>query len=406
MNNILSTALVTFVAASLGYSTAAKAEVLALVGCKIYASSVATPVVDAVVVVSDGIISAVGARNAVQVPNGARVIECSGKSVVAGFWNSHVHFTGPAWANAANASAVELQAKMQEMLTRWGFTSVWDLGSDPRNSLALRRRVEAGELAGPRILLTGNIFPKGGHPVYLPAQLQLPEAATPEEAAQMARTDLQMGLDGMKLFTGAFMGPGRPVVNMDTAVAMAAVDVTHAAGKPVFAHPQNGRGVDVVLESGVNVLAHTVPTEAGYTIEQLARFKSQGTALIPTLSLWTTVTPDAAIVAGLMEKGIAQLKTFSANGGAVLFGTDVGFTSLYDTTAEFEQMQRAITAREVLASLTTNPAQYFGATKKGRVEVGLDGDLVVLDADPSMDARNLAKVAYTIRGGKIIYQRP
>jgi imidazolonepropionase-like amidohydrolase len=294
---------------------------------------------------------------------------------------------------------------MQEMLTRWGFTSVWDLGSDPSNSLALRRRVDAGELAGPRILLTGNIFPKGGHPVYLPTQLQLPEAATPEEAAQMARADLQMGLDGMKLFTGVFMGPGRPVVNMDTAVAKAAVDVTRAEGKPVFAHPQNRRGVDVVLDSGVNVLAHSVPTEAGYTIEQLARFKSQGTALIPTLSLWTTVTPDPAIVGRLMESGIAQLKAFSANGGVVLFGTDVGFTSLYDTTAEFEQMQRAITAREVLASLTTNPAQYFGATKKGRVEVGLDGDLVVLDADPSTDARNLAKVAYTIRGGNIIYQR-
>src|SRR5262249_41751000 len=133
--------------------------------------------------------------------------------------------------------------------------------------------------------------------------------------------------------------------------------------------------------------------------------KSQGTALIPTLSLWTTVTPDPATVARLMESGIAQLKAFSANGGVVLFGTDVGFTSLYDTTAEFEQMQRAITAREVLASLTTNPAQYFGATKKGRVEAGLDGDLVVLDADPSMDARNLAMVAYTIRGGNIIYQR-
>jgi imidazolonepropionase-like amidohydrolase len=271
--------------------------------------------------------------------------------------------------------------------------------------LALRRRVDAGEVAGPRILLTGNIFPKGGHPVYLPPQLQLPEAATPEEAAQIARADLQMGLDGMKLFTGAFMGPGRPVVNMEAAVAKAAADVTHAAGKPVFAHPQNGRGVDVVLDGGINVLAHTVPTETGYTIEQLSRFKSQGTALIPTLSLWTTVTSDPAAVARLTESGISQLKTFSGNGGVVLFGTDVGFTTLYDTTIEFELMQRAIPASEVLASLTTNPAEYFGAVKKGRIEQGFDGDLVVLDADPSMDARNFAKIAYTIRGGKIIYHR-
>ena len=57
---------------------------------------------------------------------------------------------------------------MQEMLTRWGFTTVWDLGSDPDDSLPLRRRVDAGEIPGPKILLAGNMFPKGGHPVYLP----------------------------------------------------------------------------------------------------------------------------------------------------------------------------------------------------------------------------------------------
>jgi imidazolonepropionase-like amidohydrolase len=102
------------------------------------------------------------------------------------------------------------------------------------------------------------------------------------------------------------------------------------------------------------------PTESGYTIEQLSRFKSQGTALIPTLSLWTSVTSDPVAVARLTEAGISQVKAFSGNGGVVLFGTDVGFTSLYDTSAEFELMQRAIPAK-VLASLTTNPAQYFGA---------------------------------------------
>ena len=50
-----------------------------------------------------------------------------------------------------------------------------------------------------------------------------------------------MGLDGIKLFTGAFMGD-KPVVNMDPAIAKAAVDVAHAQGKPVFAHPQNRVG--------------------------------------------------------------------------------------------------------------------------------------------------------------------
>jgi imidazolonepropionase-like amidohydrolase len=69
-------------------------------------------------------------------------------------------------------------------------------------------------------------------------------------------------------------------------------------------------------------------------------------------------------------------------------------------------MHRAIGERQVLASLTTNPAQYFKAAKKGKVERGFDADVVVLDGDPLADVRNLAKVAYTIRAGKVIYRKP
>lgn len=235
--------------------------------------------------------------------------------------------------------------------------------------------------------------------------MQLPEAGTPEEAAQMARDDLKMGLDGMKLFTGAYMGD-KPVVNMDTAIVKAAVDVTHAQGGPVFAHPQNKVGVDNAIAGGVDVLAHTIPnTGSNYTTEELARFKSQHTALIPTLSLWTTILQDPEATARVVQSGVEQLKTFSSNGGPVLFGTDVGFITIYDTSLEFEFMHRALSENEMLASLTTNPAPYFKAATKGRVEKGFDADLVILDADPAADVRNLAKVAYTIRAGKIIYQK-
>src|SRR5215831_16037021 len=385
--------------------SAAEAQALALVGGKIYPSPTAAPLEDAVVVASGGAVTVIGKRGQVQIPTDARVIDCTGKTVVAGFWNSHVHFTEPAWRNAAGAPAGSLNAHMREMLTRWGFTTVWDLGSDPIDSLALRRRIDSGEVPGPNILLAGDIFPKGGHPVYLPAEIKLPEAATPDEAGQMARAYMEMGLDGMKLFTGAYMGD-RPVINMDPAIAKAAVDVAHAQGKPVFAHPQNKTGVETVIAARVDVLAHTVPSEQGYTPEQLAQFKSQGIALIPTLSLFTTVVLDPAVTARIVAATVNQLKQFSENGGAVLFGTDVGFTKLYDTALEYELMHRALSERQILASLTTNPATYFKAAKKGRVEPGFDADLVVLDGDPVADSRNLAKVAYTIRAGQIIYQRP
>jgi imidazolonepropionase-like amidohydrolase len=394
-----------FLLGSSSPASADDAQAVALVGAEVYPSPDAAPLRDAVVLISAGVIASVGPRAEVQIPKDARVIDCTGKTVVAGFWNSHVHLTEPAWSNAAGAPASLLEEHMREMLTRWGVTTLWDLGSNPINSLALRSRVDSSEVKGPRILLTGSIFPKGGHPVYLPSQMELPEAATAEEAGQMARSDLGMGLDGMKLFTGSYMGD-KPVVNMDAAIARAAVDVAHARGKPVFAHPQNKVGVDVVLAARVDVLAHTVSTQPGYTREQLDQFKSEGTALIPTLSLWTTVARDPVVTDQLVQSGVSQLKSFAENGGPVLFGTDVGFIKIYDTSLEFELMHRALSAREVLASLTTNPAAYFKAAKKGRVEEGFDADLVVLDGDPVADIRNLAKVVYTMRAGQVIYQKP
>jgi imidazolonepropionase-like amidohydrolase len=69
-------------------------------------------------------------------------------------------------------------------------------------------------------------------------------------------------------------------------------------------------------------------------------------------------------------------------------------------------MHRALSERQVLASLTTNPARYFNAAKKGMVRNEFNADLVVLDGDPVADIRNLAKVAYTIRAGEIIYRKP
>ncbi|SDH47631.1 MULTISPECIES: amidohydrolase family protein [Bradyrhizobium] len=383
----------------------ADAQTLVLTGGTVYASPEAAPLADAVIIATNGVITAIGSRSEVQIPADIRVIDCTGKTIVAGFWNSHVHFTEPVWRNAGAAPAVTLEAHMQEMLTRWGFTSVWDLGSDPDDSLPLRRRVNSGEVPGPNIFFAGNMFPKGGHPVYIPREVPLPEVATPEEAAKLSRDYLAMGLDGIKLFTGAFMGD-RPVVNMEPAVARAAVDVAHGQGKPVFAHPQNKTGVDTVIEAGVDVLAHTASSQSGYTPEQLARFKSQGIALIPTLSLFTTVVLDPAVTERVVAAAVGQLKQFSDNGGVVLFGTDIGFIKLYDTSREVELMHRVLGERQVLASLTTNPATYFKATNKGRVEKGFDADLAVLDGDPLADVRNLAKVTYTIRAGQVIYQKP
>jgi imidazolonepropionase-like amidohydrolase len=374
---------------------------LVLQGGKVYSSPTANPVENAIVLIRNGRIVAVAKPGELKIPKPAHVVDCTGKVIVAGFWNSHVHFlTG--WEDVPRTPAEKVEAHLQNLLTRWGFTTVWDLGSDSNNTLALRHRIESGEIAGPQILMAGDIFPKGGHPVYVPAEMQLPEAANAQQAEEMARQYLKMGLDGIKLFTGAFMG-NKPVVNMDTGLVKAAVDVAHAQGKPVFAHPQNYAGEDNALAGGVDVLAHTIPSEGHYTAEELSRMKQQHTALIPTLTLWTTVTPDAATTEKLVAGGVDELKSYFAAGGRILFGTDVDFQPKYDTTEEFALMGRAMPWQGIFASLTTQPSTFFKQPRKGRVEKGMDADLVVLDADPARDVRNLAKVMYTIRGGKIIY---
>ena len=71
---------------------AAPSSDLVLTGGTVYSSPEAKPVRDAVVVVHDGKIAAVGKRGEVRIPGGATVLDCSGKVIVAGFWNSHVHF--------------------------------------------------------------------------------------------------------------------------------------------------------------------------------------------------------------------------------------------------------------------------------------------------------------------------
>jgi imidazolonepropionase-like amidohydrolase len=85
----------------------------------------------------------------------------------------------------------------------------------------------------------------------------------------------------------------------------------------------------------------------------------------------------------------------------------VGYIDQFDTSEEFRWMSRAgMSFEQILASLTTNPAQRFGySTHGGRIAKGMDADLVVLRGDPAEDVTSFSKVRYTIRLGKVIYSR-
>lgn len=385
---------------------------LVLTGATVYPSPSEAPIPNATIVIHDGSIVEIGPSASTKGPRFARAvttIDCKGLFITAGFWNSHVHFTEDAWKNAAAAAANQLEKHMQQMLTRWGFTTVFDTASFLANTKALRVRVNKGEVPGPRIFTVGEpLYPENGIPVYVGPEWHIPQATSPQVARQMAKQRLADGADAIKVFAGAIV-KGGVVLPMNPAIIRAAVDVAHAAGKPVFAHPSNHAGTDNALAGGVDVLAHTIPIEARFTADELHRMKTNHVALIPTISLFADEarkfggTKDDEIV--VTDRSIAQLKSYFDIGGTVLFGTDVGYTQLYDTTSEFQSMAKSgMSWRDILASLTTTPATFFKVANTGRIAKGMDGDIVVLRGDPAAEVANFSQVAFTIRNGRIIYR--
>ena len=393
-------------------ATAAGGRVTALVGGRVMPSPEVAVIPDGVVLIEDATITAVGARGAVRVPPGARIIDCSGGTVTAGFWNSHVHFTGADFRAADTAPAESLAAALRAMLTSYGVVHVVDTGSYLPNTLALRRRIESGEVPGPSILTAGSGFaPAGGSPYYiLPAKI--PELTRPEDAV-LVEAELSRGGDIVKLFTGSWATPSSIVV-MPVDVVRAAVEVGHRRRKLVFAHPSNSPGARAAIEGGVDVLAHTFPTSldgSPWDRALPAMMKERGMALIPTLKLWPYELKREGLPAELVElvlgNGVAQTRAFAELRGQLLFGTDVGYMIDYDPTEEFVYLQRArLAPAQILAMLTTAPAARFGrANRTGRLAPGFSADVVVLDGDPALDVRAFAKVRVTIRDGRIIYGR-
>ena len=382
---------------------------LVLVGGTIYINPTEAPITNGVIVIQGGKIAAVGTRAQVQTPQNTPTLDCSGRTITAGFWNSHVHFFERKWANAA-LPAPELTRQLQDMLTRFGYTSAFDLGSSWENTRRIRDRIESGEATGPRIRSTGDaLAPKNpGVPADVVLNLlgvmkpALFEIANASEGAAAARTFLNAGVDGIKLFASS--PPTSPLP--DGAIA-AAVDEAHKSKKPVFAHPNTSADVLAAIRGGVDVIAHTTPRSGAWDETILAAIKERRPALIPTVTIWKYFARHDRISAQdqVTNVELGQLRAWIAAGGTVLFGNDLGAVD-YDPTQEYILMaQSGMSFRQILASMTIAPAERFGeSTNLGRIAAGFQADLVVLKDDPSKNIRALTDVQYTLRAGKIIFR--
>lgn len=365
------------------------------------------------ILVRDGRIVAVGRRDSLTVPAGTEVIDCTGKFITAGFWNSHVHLITPDLLRAREAPAAQLDEALKAMFARWGFTTIFDIASSLENTVALRMRIEAGEVRGPRILTTGEAL-WTQTPVYVldyfaANNIRMPTVTTAGEVTARIGEHAEHGADGIKLFTGSMQARGA-VANMDLDLVRTAVAEADRLRLPVFAHPQNAEGVEAALAGGVDILAHTAPNAPPWTPEYAARVRDARLALIPTLTLFRVEGQLAQLPPGILEKwranALDQVRALHAVGGEILFGTDIGYITHYDTAEEYQLLASAgLDAAAILRSLTTAPAARFGrAGSSGRVAPGFDADLVILDSDPTTNVTAFSRVHATLREGRFLYR--
>jgi imidazolonepropionase-like amidohydrolase len=374
---------------------------LVLRGATIYTAPDSSPIRDGVVIVRNGKIEAVGAQTEVTLPSGVTTLDLSGHVLVAGFWNSHVHFMGPRFKGADTAQPGELAAAIREMLTRWGFTTVFDIGSELKNTLALKKRIASGAVDGPLIFTTGDIL---NPPGVKGARFLV---ATPDDATAAVRMLIDGGADAIKVYAQAFWDL---TLKLSPEVLAAVRAESRRRNVQMFAHPSNRDGLLNAIDAGVDVLVHTTPQIGPWGSELVAKMKTANIALIPTLTLWRFELAREKVPTAETEvfvrRGVNQLREYFKAGGPILFGTDVGYMTDFSTLEEVQRMAEAdMSFRDILASLTTVPAARHGhGTRLGRIAVGFDADLVVLRSDPALTVGALADVAQTIRAGRVIYR--
>lgn len=410
-------ALLLLLVAPSGVLPALAADTWVIHAAKIYPAPNVAPIEDGVVLVRAGQIEFVGKRSSAKIPKSAKTSECGGGVLMAGFQNSHVHFIEPRWEDAAHKPAAELNQSFEEMLTKYGFTTVFDTASDQANTVALRARIKKGDVRGPHIFTVGlALFPPDGIPSYishLPPRLlaRLYQPRTAEEARAAVRANIAAGADGTKLFLHT--SPRENVVKrMSADVARAAVEETHARGKLVMAHPTSLEAIRLALDVGVDVLVHTtLGEESAWDTATVERMKSARMSVIPTFKLWVyelkKEDAPASVVDTLVDATLRELESFNAVQGQVLFGTDVGYMHDYDPTDEYLLMAKAgMTPAQILESLTVAPAARWQQKRQGQIAKGFAADLVMLAANPFDDVSNFANVKCVLRAGTPIYSAP
>ncbi len=374
------------------------------------------PIQDAVVLVDEGRIVGSGRREEVAVPREAEVIDLSGKTLLPGLIDAHVHCildaTGDPMANLMGESPAVWALKGARHLRATleaGVTYIRDVGGMEHVDIDLRDAVASGLIVGPTMQVAAHVITMtGGHGHAIGR-----EADGVGEVARAAREQLKAGADLIKVIaTGGVMTPGVEPgsAQMSEEEMAVAVREAHNAGKRVATHAQGTEGIKNSIRAGVDSVEHGIFLDE----EAIEMMREGGVYLVPTLvaPYWIVKAgveqgiPDYAVrkASNVMESHRASFRLALEAGVKIAMGTDAGtpFNCHGQNAYELKLMVEAgMTPTEALHSATRVGAELLGVQDQvGTIEEGKRADMIVVDGDPLVDIDVMLDVAQVYIGGE------
>lgn len=350
---------------------------------------------------------------------GVEEIDAGGLTLLPGLIDTHRHdLLGGLQAFSRLSSDAEVRAAIRSdtpvrlrTLLDEGFTTVMMPGVFLSAGLEVRRLLEQGVLEGPRLLFSGPGFTapadfpvRGmvcGDNSFCAARVAF-QVTDPEVARDHVRTLARSGADGIKVFVD---GEG---AELDEAVLAAIAEQSRALGLPTLLHAHRVEDMLAGVRMGATRLVHT-PGDVPLAGTGGARvLREAGAAVATTVSFGS---PQFAQAMGFEYRGAARhqqvlenVKHLVGAGVMVAFGTDSpdGIRPM----VEVEQLSTVLEPAQVIALLTRNAATFVGLEREiGTLEPGKVADVVVVDGNPLVDVRHLARVQLVLQSGRVVVDK-
>lgn len=391
------------------------------VGATLIDGSGAPPMENAFMLIKDGRITLIGSGGKVEAPEGATVVDVSGKTIMPGIINGHGHVGEVIGIEGGQYSTETLEQNLG-LYARYGVTTVVSLGGDKEQAVPFRAVNDSLPSNRARLYIAGEVI----------------AGETPEEALAAVERNHQLGVDFMKIRVDDNLGAS---TKMSEEVYQAVIQRSHKLGYPIATHMYYLEDAKKLLEGGSDLLAHSI-RDLPVDEELISLIKAKGIAYCPTLTreLSTYVYEDTAaffsdpfflneydesIIRPFLDPARQQeirqsrsaqtykkqlpvaytnLKTLSDQGVPIVFGTDSGVPTRfmgYFEHLEMEMMAEAgMTPMEIIVSATKTTAEYLGLKDLGTLSPGHWADFLVLDANPLEDIRNVRKITGVYIGGE------